>query len=315
MIDLLTRVLLPVFALIALGAALRRTTWVDDKAQVSLGKLLYFIFLPAQLFHACASRDVLSAASPAAVAAVAIACAVGFLVAWLSTASVPAAQRGALVNGAFRGNGMFIGLPVVDLAGALLGPEGRAGLIAAYLVVLAPAVAMFNLGAVVAFRLPRHGLGRAGVARLGQEIWRNPLLIACLAGMALGAWRPGVLTNTTPGHILDLLARPAIPLALLLAGLGLEITSLRQQARWIGWTLASKLLLCPCIAWGLCVAFGAGPWPTFGAVILMSTPVAMASVPMARQLEGDVALSSLLVTVSTILAPIGMLWWLWVLPR
>ena len=71
-----------------------------------------------------------------------------------------------------------------------------------------------------------------------------------------------------------------------------------------------KLILVPAATWGLCHLLGVDPASTCCAVILMASPTAIVSVPMARLLGGDAALMAALVTATTVIAPATMLGWL-----
>ncbi|MCK6490116.1 MAG: AEC family transporter [Planctomycetes bacterium] len=306
---LLLHTLAPVFLLIAAGVALRRWCGFSDGAELS--RLLYWVALPAQLVWLTSRTDVSANLPLAGLAVVALATFGGMAVALLLVRRLPPAEQGSLINGATRPNGAFIGLPIVGLAAAHLPAEAGARLAGSYAVLLGPSVAVFNIGAVLAFRLPHHGGGAAGTLRSLADLPRNPLLIAVALGTALGLWRPGCLEGTVPGTVLGMLAAGAVPLALLAAGLGLDFAALHGRWGRLGAALAAKLVLVPLACWGGCRLLGLDPVATAAVTVLMASPVAMASVPMARALGGDPALMAALVTATTAAAPATMLAWLW----
>jgi len=141
-------------------------------------------------------------------------------------------------------------------------------------------------------------------------------------GAGLGLWHPGILDAATAptgvagkiatitGSMVALLAATAVPLALIVAGQGLDFRHVREYPRTIGWTVAAKLLAVPLLTWGVCRLLGADALTTTAATILMASPAAIASVPMARLLGGDVALMAALVTATTVIAPLTLLGWL-----
>jgi malonate transporter len=102
----------------------------------------------------------------------------------------------------------------------------------------------------------------------------------------------------------------AIPLALIGAGVDLDLGHLRVHPRIITATVLLKLVLVPAATWGLCRLLGVDQASTFCAVVLMASPTAIASVPMARLLGGDPGLMAALVTATTVAAPASMLGWL-----
>ena len=315
------QILLPVFTLIALGWGLRRSGVLTEAGGRDFAQLLYWVCLPAQLLLLTSRVDLARHVSLAALAAIAGGLVVGMCGAWWASARLPASARGCVMNGAARGNGAFIGLPVIELVARTLPPDIGTTLTGIYAVLLGPSVIAFNVAAVVAFRLPHHGVTWRGIRHALAELPRSPLIIACAVGAGLGLWHPGILdassTSTTVakvwailGSMIALLAATAVPLALIVAGQGLDFRHVREHPRTIAWTVVAKLLLVPLLTWGVCRLLGADALTTTAATILMASPAAIASVPMARLLDGDATLMAALVTATTVLAPVTLLGWL-----
>lgn len=316
------QILLPVFALIALGWGLRRLNVVGDAGGRDLAQLLYWVLLPAQLLLLASRVDVAQRLSPVGLLAIAAGLVLGMVGAWWASASLPVSARGCVMNGVARGNGAFIGLPVIELVAHTLPPEQGHALTGIYALLLGPSVIAFNIAAVIAFRLPYHGVTAHGIRHALAELPRSPLIIACLVGAGLGWWHPGLLDAATAvpgaigsvaatfGGVVGLIAVTAVPLALIVAGQGLDFAHMRAFPRVIGWTVVAKLVLVPLLTWGICRVLGADPLITTAATILMASPVAIASVPMARLLGGDAVLMAALVTATTIVAPLSLLGWL-----
>jgi malonate transporter and related proteins len=316
------QILLPVFVLIAIGWGLRRLAVVSDAGGRDLAQLLYWVLLPAQLLLLTSRVDIAQHLSPVGLLAIVSGLVLGMVGGWWASASLPAAARGCVMNGVARGNGAFIGLPVVELLARTLPPELGHALIGIYALLLGPSVIAFNIAAVVAFRLPHHGITVAGLVHAASELPRSPLIIACVLGAVLGWWHPGLFdaAHVMPGvagellgslgSLLVLVAAAAVPLALIVAGQGLDFSHLRAFPRVIAGTVGAKLVLVPLLTWGICQVCGADPLTTAATTILMASPVAIASVPMARLMGGDAALMAGLVTATTVLAPLTLLGWL-----
>jgi malonate transporter len=303
-------VLGPIFLLIAAGRILRGTGVIGEAGAADLAKVLYWFALPVQLVVLGASVDVMAHIDVRLILAVLAAYAASFALGWSLTPALEPAARGSALSIAVRANGAFVALPMVELAATQLPSADAAALRAAFAVLLAPSVIMFNIGAVLGFRLPHHGMTRAGLWQAVDEIWRNPLILACLAGLALGAWRPGALAGTMVGAGLNMAAGAAIPLALLLAGFGLSGSGLRDRAGILAIASFGKLVVVPGLTWLAGWALGCPPAAVAAAVFLMAAPTAMASVPMARLLGGDVALAIAGVTATTVAAVVSLAGWL-----
>lgn len=309
-LTILGQILVPVFALIALGWGLRRGGLLTEAGGRDLSQLLYWVCLPAQLVLLTSRVDLTRHLSPAALGAIGLSLAVGMTIAWRASARLPTAMRGCVMNGAVRANGAFIGLPVIELVAHTLPPDAGTALVGVYAMLLGPSVIAFNVIAVIAFRLPYHGVTAKGIGHALAELPRSPLIIGCAVGSLLGAIQPGMLDTGPIGGVVSLLASVAVPLALLVAGNGLDFAHLREHPRIITLTVTAKLALVPLATWLLCRLFGADAQTTTAATVLMASPVAMASVPMARLLGGDAALMAALVTATTIGAPLTLLVWL-----
>ena len=198
--------LLPDFALILLGAAIRRGFHLGDHFWTGLEKLVYFVLFPALLFNGLVrTRIDWIATGPlvlTAASAMGGAMLLGFGARWLGmTPRNFAAQHQC----SFRFNS-YIGLAI---AGNLHGAAG----IAAMAIVVGTMVTPANFAAV--WMLARHG---------EQSVWRelakNPLILATLAGLTanlLGFEAPEVMQK-----FLQRLADASIALGLITVGAGLR---------------------------------------------------------------------------------------------
>ena len=101
--------------------------------------------------------------------------ALGYVVAWLMR--VPGAVMGTFVQGAFRGNLAFVGLPIiyalpdVTLAGGI-------SLRAAAVLTVAPMLVFFNVGGVVVLLLSQHRIGWGMLRPFLRQLATTPPLLA-----------------------------------------------------------------------------------------------------------------------------------------
>jgi predicted permease len=311
-------VIAPVFALILLGRVLKRVRLISDGGASDLQRLVYWVGLPAQLIVAIGSSDVGAFADARAIGLCLAAYWLVWGMAWLATGRLPADARGSVLSGVVRGNGAFIGLPVVLLFAATLAADERVRVTSLYVVLLGIMVPCFNVGAMLGFLLPRHGLSAAGTRAIIAESLTNPLLIACAIGVIVSLTRVPVFTTAEPiqhalAGALTMLGNASVPLALLLVGYQLDWSSARSRVGLIAGTALVKLLALPALTYGLGLAIGIDHAALIAAVVLMAAPAATASVPMAGILGGDVALMAAIVTVTTLGSLFGLLFWLAVL--
>ncbi len=318
-------VLAPVFALIALGRGLKRLGLLTDAGTRDLHQLVYWIGLPIQLLVQIGSSDVRANMDLKSLAATLGAYWIGFIVTWLCTFRLEPDTRGCVLNGTVRGNGAFIGLPVILLLAATYPQDQRTHLASCYLVLLGVMVPCFNVGAVLGFLLPRHGVTASGMRHAMFESATNPLLAGCAAGILVSLFCPG-LAHADPASpsgpavsaistILHMIGDLAVPLALLLVGYQMDTGLMRRSWRLLSWITAAKLLALPAMTWAIGRLIGLDPLTLIAAVVLMASPTAMASVPMARVLKADDRLMAAIVVSTTVCAPLSLLLWLAILSR
>jgi hypothetical protein len=144
---------------------------------------------------------------------------------------------------------------------------------------------------------------------LVRGVISNPLLVAGLLGLAvafLGISVPRFLDRT-----LETLAGAAVPVALL--GIGSSLVTARMAGRqsWIGWAAGLKVAVVPLIVLLLSRAVGLGPVEHRIALVFAACPTAAAAYIMAREMDGDEALASGSVALSTILSLVSLTAALW----
>lgn len=290
---LIANALLPVFLLIGLGIALKRTGFLAAAFWPGVEKLNYWILLPALFFQALATAKLGSVAWPrvAAVAAIAIAGTTLLVrLAWpLFGGSGPVYT--SVLQGSVRFNS-FVGLAVMF---QLFGPEG----LTLGTVIVAATVPLVNVLCVLA--LSHHG-DSGGKPKPGilRPIVTNPLIVGCIAG---GLWNAtGLPLGGALETLLRALAQAAIVLGLLVVGASLEFTDARAQAGPVLLSSAMKFVVLPLLTFGLCLAFGLSGIPLQALVFFETLPTATSSYILARQMGGDWRLMSSIVTFQTVLA-------------
>lgn len=310
---LLLTALLPVFALVAVGWSLRRFRLVGDQGVEELNNVVFWVALPTQLFVLVAQVDLVHHFNGATLATALGGFASGLIGSWWLCRALPSAIRGTIVAGVARPNAAFIGMPVVQLLAAALPPAEATALLTAFGVLLGAMITAFNAGSVLALRLAHHGLSVGGLLTVLAHLPRNPLIVACALGTVASLISPDLLKGNVAGDTVTLLARAAIPMALLLVGMQLDLGLLRRSRGLLSLIALGKLVLVPAATCGIGLLLGVQDAALTAAVVLMACPVAIAAVPMARLLGGDAELMAAMVVVTTIAAPMALFGWLLVL--
>jgi predicted permease len=291
---------LPVFLVLALGAAAGKLGLLRGGEAEGLNRLTAHLALPALLvltigtssFSAgfSAGLTLVSTALVVAAAACALLCA--------RLLRLPAQQRGVFSQAVFRGNLAYMAFPVIA---ATLGEGGlrRAAMTAAVL------IPVMNFLAVVVLLYARGG--KQGLGKLAVRVLTNPLVLGANLGLLLSAlaWRPWAWLS----GILKILADFALPAALLACGAQLDIRQV-GRVRWpLVFIVAGKLLVLPGLAFVLLRGLGAAPLDLQVGTLLLASPTAVASYPVASELGGDKSLAGAAVLVTTALAFPAFVFW------
>ncbi len=289
--------LLPDFALILLGTAIRRWMHLGDHFWQGVEKLVYFILFPALLINAIIRTQLdLGAAVPLLATAFA-AMAGGMLLALASRPvfGLPALSFASLFQCGYRFNS-YIALAV---AGMLFGPPG----IATMGLIVGAAVPFANLVSV--WMLARHG--DVGVWR---EIARNPLIWGTASGFLLNL--AGFVPPAPLQAFLGRLAEASIALGLIAVGAALRLESTPGVRGISLWLLTVKLLALPVIAIIVGRAVGLAGLNFQVAVMFAALPTASSAYILAMRMGGDGRSVAWLISATTLGSMLTLpLWAAW----
>ncbi|MGB7501700.1 MAG: AEC family transporter [Azonexus sp.] len=289
--------LLPDFALILLGTAIRRWMHLGDHFWTGVEKLVYFILFPALLINAIVkTRLDLGAALPLLGTAFA-AMAAGMLLGLLPRPflKLPALTFASLFQCGYRFNS-YIALAV---AGMLYGSPG----IATMGLIVGAAVPLANLVSV--WMLARHG-----EVGLWREVARNPLIWGTAAGFVLNL--AGFVPPAPLQAFLGRLADASIALGLITVGAALRLDGAAAVRGYSIWLLAVKLLALPLIAAVVGRLLGLDGLNYQVVVLFAALPTASSAYILAMRMGGDGRSVAWLISATTLGSMLTLpLWAAW----
>ena len=227
-----------------------------------------------------------------------------FLMLWPICRLVPErSQRGVVLQAIFRSNYALIGIP---LATALCGAEGAmlSTIMSAFI------IPIFNILAV--FCLSLFSDKKANYKGILFGILKNPLIIGVAMGGLLLLIRIlfvhlGIgfrLSQITPVYkVLNDLSSVATPLALLSLGANFEFSAIPALKRQITIGVLMRCVIVPILGIGgalLLGCFESGHFAVF--IALFATPLAVSTVPMAQEMDGDHELAGQILVFTTIIS-------------
>ncbi len=291
--------ILPDFALIAAGFVLARAMRLEPAFWAGLEKLTYFVLFPALLFYSNARRPLDAGTALPFLATILTVVAAGMVLGLAGRALFrpSPAVFGAGFQCCFRYNS-YMGLA---LAGRLGGDAGLALMALA----IGIAVPIVNVAAV-------WGLARGGSRAMVREIATNPLVLACVIGIAWGGLRlplPDLAAVT-----LSRLGAAALVTGLLCVGAALTPRVPRETVGYVGYVLAVKLLALPVVAWFAARAAGLSGDALRVAMVFAALPTAPAAYILTVRLGGDARTAAALVALSVIVGLVTLPAWLALAP-
>ncbi len=293
--------------LVVLGIALQRFRFVTAGFHAEVNKLTYYIGLPALLFGQLADAPISIPAVRPMVEVMLLGTVLTALAAFglARLLRLTAPEAASFVQGSYRGNLVFVGLPLVFALPDVPLVTGM-GLHRAAVLAIAPVMLLYNVLAILVFMLARRQVSWGMVRPLLVEIARTPPFIAIVVGLifTFAEWR----MPFAAARSFDMLGEMVLPFGLI--GLGMTLGGTRNLD---GWQAASagalvKSALSPAIGWLLCLVIPMEAMAMKVVVIMMATPTALVSYTFAMELNGDGRIAAGIIVSSAIFATLTTAW-------
>ena len=291
-------VISPVFILIILGNLLRRIGVPDLSFWHVSDKLIYWVLIPALLFHHV-SQITLSSTMLANYAVVILS---GLFV--VTTLSFIAGKLfgytpqiwTSVMQGAARHNA-FIALAI---AGSLFGNKGLA-LGAIFMVILIPVINIVIVSTMTSTLNQEVGNNsRPSIFDVLFELIKNPFILAIATGLVISfvdAERIIIIHETT-----GLLGSAALPIMLLSIGANIKIREISSAITPIIIANVLKLLVFPIVVFFVAKSMNLSLFETTIAVIFAAVPTAASSYSLAKQFGAETQLMTSIITIQVTLS-------------
>jgi hypothetical protein len=293
----------PIFALIALGYAIRKSLIPDMSFWDQSNKLLYWVLMPTLLFYHSStidlSNDAFGKYTIVILTSFGIATVVSLLLSKLFRFDVKVLS--SVLQGSIRHNSFI----VLALAGKLFGSEGIV-LVTIGMAILITASNLVIVGTVVGLLREKEknvNLYR-NIYDLFISVAQNPILISICAGLVF-SWMHGkdiiVLHDT-----MRLLGNTALPFILLVIGANMRIMRLTGEAFPIIISVVIKMIFIPILLFFIAKHFDLTDLEASVVILFGLVPTAATSYSVAKQLGGDHDLMASIITVQTLVAFISI---------
>lgn len=296
---------IPVFALVGVGYALRKTSFVSPTFPRQLNRIVFYCALPALLFRRVAGMAVEWDLFWNSFVTYTVAmCAVAALAA-LAARREPKSVGAVVVQSAFRSNLAYLGLPVVLLI------FGDAVLPLA-IATVSVGIVLNALWAVVVLQVFYAADDSVGIVARLTEVVKNPLVVGTVLGLIVS-----VTALPVPRALLaavDLMGQMSLPAVLLVVGLSMSFTNMRARLGLAMLATVAKLLVMPAIAYGVVrFALRLDTMSVAAFTILCATPTATTAHTYVSALGGDEGFQAATISLSTAAAMVALPVWALVL--
>lgn len=287
----------PIFSIVMLGYALRKSRFVPAEHWQVVESLCFWVLFPAILAETLIKADLANIElGPFTMSILATIVSMGGLALALwpvlkKTLGTRKKQFSTIFQTSTRWHG-FIALAIVL---KLYGDTGAA-LIAVAFAVMVPILQTSNIIVLVAFSSD----ARLDWRQIAHSLATNPILLSVLGGLAVNllqipVWNPLI-------SILDLLGRGALGLSLLALGAGLSIQAALKPSPELLLGVFGKLIITPAIMAAWAIWFGVNGLPFIVLMVCAAVPTAMNGYLLAKKMGGDAELYAATSTLQTVVS-------------
>lgn len=300
-IQICINAVLPMFIYIVIGAVIKKAGMMSKEENTRFNKILFTFFYPVLLFDNIYTADLAELIDLRLVCFALAFISVSVLIITTVVVRIEKddAVRGAMIQAIYRSNFVLMGIMVVQ---SIFGDAGMP--VAAMMVTIV--VPFFNFIAVILLEHFRGGKAALGTVII--KILKNPLIVGAIAGAVfslLGIGLPGICAD-----VLDGMSSATMPMALIMLGVSFDPSVITAKRKNILVCIIGRLIAVPLI--GLPLAALAGfRGPAFVTLlIMMASPTAVSSYPMAVAMDSDGEIAGSAVMISTPLSCLTLFTWL-----
>ncbi|MCL2577595.1 MAG: AEC family transporter [Defluviitaleaceae bacterium] len=290
----------PIFFLVTLGYVLKKREFLPEKFISAGNRLVFYILLPIAMFNSVYVTD-LDELFNVGFAAFAIgASVVSWAVIWVISAFFIKDKRvlGSFVQGAFRSNTVFFGIPLMrNLA-------GEAG-VARFALIIALIMPVYNICSILVLSVCADTGEKLKLKTIALTIAKNPLIIAIVTGSVFSLLNVPLPQSVT--RTLNDLSDMAPSMSLICLGGGITFLGFEKKFKYAFVASVLKVIILPIAFTAAAFAFGFRGIDLAAFMVLGGLPSAFAGYVMAVQIGCDAYTSSNIIIISTLLSALTLM--------
>ena len=295
----------PLFLLVLFGYGLSRFGHWPHAATDALTRFVFTVAMPALLFRLMSDFSRLPPVDARILAAFFGGCLVVYALGRLAARMLfhmDGASQSVFAMGGIFSNNVLLGLPIAKVT------LGDAALPAVSLVLVFNSLILWTLVTVSVEWARQRELSLGGLVKTVRGVVSNPIVGSILLGTAWGF--TGLALPAVIDHTLEMIGTAALPLSLVVLGMGLAEFGLRAGWRVSAAITALKLAAQPLAVYALALALGLSPLDVAVVVLMAALPIGANVYLMARHFDvlgGPIASSIVLTTaLGALTTPIAL---------
>ena len=282
----------PVFLIIAVGYFSNKVKIINEVFVYVTSKFVFQVSLPVFIFLQISKLDLTQVFDVNQIIFITTGTFITYVLIWIGTIPLikEPADKGAFIQGAFRGNYAIVGLALIK---NLFGTDalGKASLILAFL------LPVYNILAVIVLVVPKHQ-GKINIKTILQEIIFNPLILAVIIALPFSYWQIKIseMFTVTGGYLAEL----ALPLALIGIGGSLNLENLKKASTLAFTSSIIKIVILPAVLTLIALLLGYRYDDLGIRFIAFACPTAIASFVMADVMGANSKLAGNIIMITTL---------------
>lgn len=282
----------PVFLIIAVGYFSKKVKIINEVFVDVTSKFVFQVSLPVFIFLQISKLDLTQVFDVNQIIFITAGTFITYVLIWIGTIPLikEPADKGAFIQGAFRGNYAIVGLALIK---NLFGTDalGKASLILAFL------LPIYNILAVIVLVVPKHQ-GKINIKTILQEIIFNPLILAVIIALPFSYWQIKIpeMFTVTGGYLAEL----ALPLALIGIGGSLNLENLKRASTLAFTSSIIKIVILPAVLTLIALLLGYRNDDLGIMFIAFACPTAIASFVMADVMGANSKLAGNIIMITTL---------------
>ena len=294
----------PLFCLMAVGVFVKRSRLLSEEELRHMNRMVFRVFFFFMMFYNIYVSDPGTAFQPGLM----LFGAGGVLLTALVFTGIVCriepdnARRGPMIQAAFRGNYVLMGIPLVS---NIFGDAA----IAIPTMMIAAIVPLYNVLGVLVLETFRGG--RFDLLPTLHSVLMNPMILGAITGALCR-----LVELPIPAPVLKPVAQIAAattPVALIILGASFHGGSYHAHLRQLIFSVVSRLIIVPAIVLSLAIMLGFRGVELVTLIAVFATPCAVAGFAMAQQMQADAELAGNSVVYSSALACFTIFGWVFLL--